>query len=1205
MKVCQAESGALLPLKALNPRESLETLRQEIFAVTSIPPVAQILLTATGTQVKQDTLDELLSGKGPSNDDVLIYVFNRQLLDSRTAAGGLMPVLPDLEPPVPHNDAVIPDNVDAVNATSLLEDAFRSHCRFGQATLATAKYHYGICERLLSEQTVQTDAFVIALTNLQGHSRSICEAFDVFYQHAQREIAKHTTRIQSFPIDMQALSHLPVHPAIADGDKYLADYVPRDKLVAWAENCRTAHSQLVRKVAALADTAKAIRTGTDSETSQPLDVDLRQMRSYLAEEFDALQRIEAKQQRLERDLTKVEEILNDIRSNPGNAHEKLTSLKHLRHIHHQDYLPQMMDLDESIRKIAGVFIDSKAHLTQQLISRLQLISHLQSQIATVMPTLNNLASVLNAHIQAFAQLLHVHRMPAAWGAALVEIVRRREFVTIFLGKAKEMAEVLARFRMQEERRRETFRTEIGRYLPAKLINGMEDKPPYCEVSFSNTTDHLPELSREDIAAFERLVSTLLTNIVENEAPGTSASHIHSNHTISKLIATMVKMSSQLDATSSEFDRILSKSGFSDRMLRLEEENLRLRGQLHGGGAVPITSRAPSSGPSDAAQANSSAQVDAMVLKGKLAECEARCAVLGSRNGDLEATRSKLSETERELEAERNRNHKLEERLREMMAQQRDHAAARHDVDRDKEASAQEATVLKTELDKLKHFLTEVEEGVQACSSALHRQRSQTPSPEPSERIARAPNVTTTPDEVRRSLRELQDEILCQTAQLAGVQSQLREHDADSDIVALATQVGSLTADLQEARSQLRELREHLTATEAHEAVIEADLGSTQALLKHAQEDLVSVRQKLAQSAKAQMEISAVLLAERDTKIDELQQRISSSDEETRQLRDRLSELTSEKESLEENAKQLGARVTQIEDEERGLQERYTLASNDVSRLEGEKSSLREELAALQVRRDELEAELTRSRAEGDQAFQTLRTALENSQAAEEAARGVCRTLETSVSEKQQQLDDAADQRQKALESLEQTLRADFAKEVEALKDFKPVSADTSNIDTSTDDIGLLVLEEDFKMNDLALFLPTRNPKAWAAFNVNAPHYFLSPEVGPAFAERMKNRDFILAYITDISEHVVEAGKPASNPFGLAGRTRFRLCGARGWGSEAASSSSSSMSTAAMSPGSTASSVGSSSAITETPDSTSKPVPSFASESLPTSDSSKK
>ncbi|KAI9351244.1 autophagy-related protein 11-domain-containing protein [Obelidium mucronatum] len=58
----------------------------------------------------------------------------------------------------------------------------------------------------------------------------------------------------------------------------------------------------------------------------------------------------------------------------------------------------------------------------------------------------------------------------------------------------------------------------------------------------------------------------------------------------------------------------------------------------------------------------------------------------------------------------------------------------------------------------------------------------------------------------------------------------------------------------------------------------------------------------------------------------------------------------------------------------------------------------------------------------------------------------------------------------------------------------------------------------FKEGDLALFLPTRNPKAWAAFNVNAPHYFLSTASAEThFSTQIKNKDWILAVITKIEE----------------------------------------------------------------------------------------
>ncbi len=89
-------------------------------------------------------------------------------------------------------------------------------------------------------------------------------------------------------------------------------------------------------------------------------------------------------------------------------------------------------------------------------------------------------------------------MAPAWGAALIEIVRRKEYARIFMSKAREMAEILARFRLVEEKRRENFKTEIVQYLPPGLIVGLDDKPPLSDITISNTQDNLPSISTTDI-----------------------------------------------------------------------------------------------------------------------------------------------------------------------------------------------------------------------------------------------------------------------------------------------------------------------------------------------------------------------------------------------------------------------------------------------------------------------------------------------------------------------------------------------------------------------------------------------------------------------------------------------------------------------------------------------------------------------------------
>jgi autophagy-related protein 11 len=80
----------------------------------------------------------------------------------------------------------------------------------------------------------------------------------------------------------------------------------------------------------------------------------------------------------------------------------------------------------------------------------------------------------------------------------------------------------------------------------------------------------------------------------------------------------------------------------------------------------------------------------------------------------------------------------------------------------------------------------------------------------------------------------------------------------------------------------------------------------------------------------------------------------------------------------------------------------------------------------------------------------------------------------------------------------------------------------------------------FKEGDLALFLPTNHGRPWAAFNVNAPHYFLRENE----AHRLgSGRDWLLARITKVEERTVDLANNSSdlvqhNPFDLADGLRW-------------------------------------------------------------------
>lgn len=361
-----------------------------------------------------------------------------------------------------------------------------------------AKKHTATCERLLEEQVIQTQALSLAVKNLQYHSNAILETFYEFNEHAQKEFKKHSALLTSFPNDLTTLSNIPIHNSIVGENRKLDDFVPKEKLYAWVKRCQIAHDHLVSKTSQLAESMEDIKIGCEQSTLEITGIDFPKLEELMENTRDVIHKLESRQQTLERDAARVESQCRELDQSEDKSEQKILAIEQLYKIHTTDYIPDITKCDRYIRETVLYFSDSKQHLTQVLKTKLQEISHYQSMIASLSPTISNLPNALNGQSEALLQLLHVHRMAPAWGATLVEIVRRKEYVRIFLQKAKEMADILSQFRAQEQRRRDTFKTEIARYLPQGLINGLEDSPPYCEISVSNTKDALPNLVLDDI-----------------------------------------------------------------------------------------------------------------------------------------------------------------------------------------------------------------------------------------------------------------------------------------------------------------------------------------------------------------------------------------------------------------------------------------------------------------------------------------------------------------------------------------------------------------------------------------------------------------------------------------------------------------------------------------------------------------------------------
>ncbi|KAG0027497.1 oligomeric, coiled-coil, peripheral membrane protein [Podila clonocystis] len=433
--------------------------------------------------------------------------------------------------------------------------------------------HAGICERIMEELRMQSLAVQVALTNLDAHSQSVLETFEKFNAFATKELTKQARLLQSFPRDIEALRQIRVHPALLppdSPDRYISDFIPTDKLVLWAERCRDIHEGLLRDGKDLSRSIKEVQEGTVAIRSNS-GINLEQLEDAMAEILQTVEQQSQIRQRVERGPT-------------------LEALGQLANVYKTDYTEAAQRADEMLRNKLGIFIAAKRSQTANLISQLMHISKLQSTIASIPPSLGNLDDSLRKRDADFSQLVYVQRIPTAYGALIVEIVRRREYSKLLLQKSQQLAEVMSRFRQLEQRRRDSFRSEVAKFVPV-VVPGLDDVPPFSEINALNTKDRLPPFTREHVTEFERLISQLSTGLgqegsvehslgVESNPGASSISSQEPNQdTLSKLRVTLVKMTTQMDVMGGEFDRILEKTFYTERIQRLEEENSRLRADM--------------------------------------------------------------------------------------------------------------------------------------------------------------------------------------------------------------------------------------------------------------------------------------------------------------------------------------------------------------------------------------------------------------------------------------------------------------------------------------------------------------------------------------------------------------------------------------------------------------------------------------------------
>lgn len=527
LQLCRAEDGQTFQVQAgIRDIERLGSLELFVQQVTSVEQDAVLAYLSDGTRLTNANLRELAG-----SDDQMIFVFNKYYLDydlDEVLRG--LHVDPPLQPPI--EDTIIAATPPF--RTSQLASSYHQ----------TAHTHVEQTRTLLASIHTQHLATRIASTSLDRNVLQIANAFEGVAASARRELARQAALLDGLQADLDLIARVRIHlefvspgvrKAIEGGEKprTLGDYVSNVKMRQVADTCSRTHEDLQTRFAGAEESIARLQEAADAVRAVVNETEI-------SDEAEAC-------------FQRAKELYEKISDCAGKLE---------RPMHDPDaILQEHKQLDFALRHEVEAMAEIKNKSTAYCINALRRISVLNNDIVHIPPELTTLQASFRTR-NSFSHIQRLHHMLYAYGATVVEIVRRKEFSRFFYQRAQSILEVMAKLSASERKRRQVYRSDVHGQLPFDL-KGMDDPVPTIDFSPTGSTDTAYSLEREDVDGLLAVLDDLeqySRNI--NDAPALEA--------VQQCRGALEKLVGKMDGLESGFDRIAERSLLSASRLSLSK-----------------------------------------------------------------------------------------------------------------------------------------------------------------------------------------------------------------------------------------------------------------------------------------------------------------------------------------------------------------------------------------------------------------------------------------------------------------------------------------------------------------------------------------------------------------------------------------------------------------------------------------------------------
>ncbi|KAI0049190.1 hypothetical protein FA95DRAFT_921642 [Auriscalpium vulgare] len=525
-------------------------------------------------------------------------------------------------------------------------------------------------------------------------------------------------------------------------------------------------------------------------------------------------------------------------------------------------LQELRQFDTAIRNNVSSIVDLKNMFTEQCMRALRQVSLLNHDIVDLPPTLTALQASFRAK-NSFSHIQRLHSMMYAYGATVVEVVRRKEFARFFYQRAQVILEVMAKLSAAERKRRQVYRGEIHGQLPFDT-RGMDDAAPVIDFSPTggNAADSPYTVERSDVQEFLNVLDDL-ERYAETLDDGDGALV-----TIRNTRANLQKLVTKMDGLETGFDRIAEKTLLSSSRLALSRRRLSDADDhvFH-----ELTDQLREIQQSKAEQERGFAE-ERQALQDQITQLTAR---LDSTEGDSSTEHERADRLERELHQARSRAESeatsrriIEERHRELLAdverQRQELTQALAEATSQTKAAEvlrQQLAQARTEADDIKALearssakLTSLLEDQQSTLKNLEEARCRGENLEAQIRAVREEGA-----EVKRSLDEAgkeKDRLL--SAQASEHDRQMRDYvaEADGDRAVLEHQFFELRAEIEDMERQVKEATAQMEMKDADAAGLREELQRLEVELRDARQVESVLREDLRAGRASQSDYEA-------------------------------------------------------------------------------------------------------------------------------------------------------------------------------------------------------------------------------------------------------------------------------------------------------------------------------------------------------------